>query len=92
MARLVKTFSVNDETDRDIIEKLESVPNISDYIKALISEDIKENGSIFTKVQKEEIKKLILKILNDENFIINKDKNNAIDQDQIDAIDDLFKA
>ncbi|BDU83930.1 TPA: CopG family transcriptional regulator [Clostridium perfringens] len=88
MARVVKTVSLNDETDKALIDKLESVPNISDYIKTLIAEDIKENNSIFTKVQKEEIKKIILKVLNDENFV--KETNKEVDKEQLDAIDDLF--
>lgn len=88
MARVVKTVSLNDETDKVLIDKLESVPNISDYIKTLIAEDIKENNSIFTKVQKEEIKKIIFKVLNDENFV--KKNNKQVDKEQLDAIDDLF--
>ncbi|HAT4309027.1 Uncharacterised protein [Clostridium perfringens] len=88
MARVVKTVSLNDETDKALIDKLESVPNISDYIKTLIAEDIKENNSIFTKAQKEEIKKIILKVLNDENFV--KETNKEVDKEQLDAIDDLF--
>lgn len=88
MARVVKTVSLNDETDKALIDKLESVPNISDYIKTLIAEDIKENNSIFTKAQKEEIKKIILKVLNDENFV--KKTNKEVDKEQLDAIDDLF--
>lgn len=89
MARVVKTVSLNDETDKDLIAKLESVPNISDYIKSLIAADIREN-SLFTKDQKEEIKRLILKVLNDENFI--KDNSVKADKDQLDAIDELFNA
>ncbi|XZH43594.1 CopG family transcriptional regulator (plasmid) [Clostridium perfringens] len=88
MARVVKTVSLNDETDKALIDKLESVPNISDYIKTLIAEDIKENNSIFTKSQKEEIKKIILKVLNDENFV--KETNKEVDKEQLNAIDDLF--
>lgn len=89
MARVVKTVSLNDETDKDLINKLESVSNISDYIKSLIAADIREN-SLFTKEQKDEIKKLILKVLNDENFI--KDNSVKADKDQLDAIDELFNA
>ncbi|EHP45038.1 TPA: CopG family transcriptional regulator [Clostridium perfringens] len=89
MARVVKTVSLNDETDKDLIAKLESVPNISDYIKGLIAADIREN-SLFTKDQKAEIKRLILKVLNDENFI--KDNSVKADKDQLDAIDELFNA
>lgn len=88
MARVVTTVSLNEETDKALIDKLESVPNKSDYIKALISKDLKENDSIFTKVQKEEIKKIILKVLNDENFL-NK-TNKEVDEKQLNAIDDLF--
>lgn len=34
---------VNRETEKDIVEKLESVDNIQGYIKGLIREDISEN-------------------------------------------------
>lgn len=88
MARVVTTVSLNEETDKALIDKLESVPNKSDYIKALISKDLKENDSIFTKVQKEEIKKYILEILDSENFTRKTDKE--VNKEQIDAIDDLL--
>lgn len=89
MARVTKTVSLNDETDKALLDKLESVPNISEYIKKLIAEDIKENNSNFTKVQKEEIEKIILSVLSDKNFTGKTDKE--VDKEQIDAIDDLFK-
>lgn len=90
MARVVTTVSLNEETDKALIDKLESVPNKSDYIKALIAEDIKESNSIFTKVQKEEIKKIIFKVLNDENFV--KKTNKEVDKEQIEAIENLFNS
>lgn len=87
MARVTKTVSLNDETDKALLDKLESVPNISEYIKKLIAEDIEENNSSFTKSQKEEIEKIILKVLNNENFSRKTDKE--VDEEQIDAIDNL---
>lgn len=87
MARVTKTVSLNDETDKALLDKLESVPNISEYIKKLIAEDIEENNSSFTKVQKEEIKKIILSVLSDENF--SRKINKEVDEEQIDAIDNL---
>lgn len=87
MARVTKTVSLNDETDKALLDKLESVPNISEYIKKLIAEDIKENNSNFTKVQKEEIEKIILSVLSDKNFTGKTDKE--VDKEQIDAIDNL---
>lgn len=87
MARVTKTVSLNDETDKALLDKLESVPNISEYIKKLIAEDIEENNSSFTKSQKEEIEKIILKVLNNENFSRKTDKE--VDKEQIDAIDNL---
>lgn len=90
MARVAKSVSINTETDRDILDKIESISNFSDYVKELIREDIRENSTSFTKKQKEDIKKIILKVLNDENFIINKEKNKEVDKAQLDAIDDLL--
>ena len=91
MARVAKSVSINTETDKDILEKIESISNFSDYVKELIREDIKDNSTSFTKKQKEDIKKLIIKVLNDENFVVNKSKDKKVDQDQLDAIDNLFK-
>lgn len=89
MARIGKSVSLNSDTDRDILARIESVPNFSDYVKELIREDIKDNSTSFTKQQKEDIKNLILTILNDEDIIVNLDKKN-IDKAQLNAIDDLF--
>lgn len=91
MARVAKSVSINTETDKDILDKIENIPNFSDYVKELIREDIKDNSTSFTKKQKEDIKKLIIKVLNDENFIVNKSKDKKVDKDQLDAIDNLFK-
>ena len=38
-----KIFEFNKNTDADILEKLESVPNVQGYVKKLIRDDIK-NG------------------------------------------------
>lgn len=92
MARVAKSVSINTETDRDILDKIESISNFSDYVKELIREDIRDNSTSFTKKQKEDIKNIILKVLNDENFIIQKDNKfkPKADKKQIDAIDNLL--
>lgn len=86
--RKVKSFSLNSDEDKDIIKKLESVANISDYIKNLIREDIKNGGSL-SKEQIEEVKKIVMQILKDKSIEI---KEENFDIDAIDALcqfDDL---
>ena len=56
--RKVRSFSLNTEEDKDILERLEELPNISDYIKRLIREDIssspeKMNLGLSMKVEQE---------------------------------------
>lgn len=92
MARIAKSISINTDTDKDILEKLETVSNVSDYIKELIREDIKANSVSFTKKQKDEIEKMILKILNDNNFVKGEENNKSktLSKEQSKALDDLL--
>ena len=60
--RKVKSFSLNTDEDKDIIEKLGAVNNVSDYIKILIRNDI-SNSSLFTSDQKEEIARITIETL-----------------------------
>lgn len=60
--RKVKSFSLNTDEDKDIIEKLGTVNNVSDYIKILIRNDI-SNSSLFTSEQKEEIARITIEAL-----------------------------
>lgn len=60
--RKVKSFSLNADEDKDIIEKLGTVNNVSDYIKILIRNDI-SNSSLFTSDQKEEIARITIETL-----------------------------
>lgn len=66
MARVTKSFSLDDKLDKNIIEKLDSVPNRSDYIKHLIAEDLKSKKDVFSLKEKNAIKKIVLDIL--ENY------------------------
>lgn len=66
MARVTKSFSLDDKLDKDIIKKLDEVPNRSDYIKNLIAEDLKTKKDVFSAKEKNAIKKIVLGIL--ENY------------------------
>lgn len=85
--RKVRSFSLNTEEDKDILERLEELPNISDYIKRLIREDI-SNGSSLTSAQKEEVKRIVMEILKDKCIEIKEeDIESKFDEDAIDALD-----
>lgn len=85
--RKVRSFSLNTEEDKDILERLEELPNISDYIKRLIREDI-SNGSSLTSAQKEEVKRIVMEILKDKCIEIKEeDIESKFDEDAVDALD-----
>lgn len=83
--RKVRSFSLNTEEDKDILAKLEEVPNISDYIKKLIRDDIL-NGTSLTVAQKEEVKRIVMEILKDKAIEIKEDINENFDPDVVDAL------
>ena len=84
--RKVRSFSLNTEEDKDILEKLEEVPNISDYIKKLIRDDI-SNGSSLTVIQREEVKRIVMEILKDKAIEIKEeDIDEKFDADAVDAL------
>lgn len=84
--RKVRSFSLNTEEDKDILEKLEEVPNISDYIKKLIRDDI-SNGSSLTVIQREEVKRIVMEILKDKAIEIKEeDIDEKFDPDAVDAL------
>lgn len=85
--RKVRSFSLNTEEDKDILDKLEEVPNISDYIKKLIRDDI-SNGTSLTTAQREEVKRIVMEILKDKSIEIKEeDIDEKFDEDAIDALD-----
>lgn len=85
--RKVRSFSLNTEEDKDILERLEELPNISDYIKRLIREDI-SNGTSLTATQREEVKRIVMEILKDKCIEIKEeDIESKFDEDAIDALD-----
>lgn len=85
--RKVRSFSLNTEEDKDILEKLDEVPNISDYIKKLIRYDI-SNGSGLTVIQREEVKRIVVEILKDKAIEIKEeDIDEKFDPEVIYALD-----
>lgn len=84
--RKVKSFSLNTDEDNDILDKLNEVTNISDYIKKLIREDI-SNGSTLTTAQREEVKRIVMEILKDKSIDIKEeDIDDKFDNDAVDAL------
>ncbi len=85
--RKVRSFSLNIEEDKDILDKLEEVNNISEYIKKLIRQDI-SNGTSLTATQREEVKRIVMEILKDKSIEIKEeDVNKKFDLDVIEALD-----
>ena len=85
--RKVRSFSLNTEEDKDILDKLEEVNNISEYIKNLIRSDI-SNGTNLTKTQREEVKRIVMEILKDKAIEIKEeDIEEKYDPDVVDALD-----
>lgn len=76
MARIGKTFSFDDELDKEILDKLDSVRNKSDYVKSLILKDLKENKAVFTDAEKASIKKIVMDIL--ENYDLQNKKTSEV--------------
>lgn len=90
VSRKVRSFSLNEEDDKDILDKLSNVPNISDYIKKLIREDI-DKRSALTDAQRKEIEDIVMNIIKDK-ALVSKEEELAFDEDAIDALsqfDDL---
>lgn len=84
--RVIKSLSLNTVEDLDIIDKLESVGNISEYIKRLIREELK-NNSAFTTNQISEIKNIIQDMIKDKSIKIDDENDIEVDPELLDALD-----
>lgn len=82
MARITKSFSLDDKLDEAIIKKLDVVPNRSDYIKKLIEEDLKNKKDVFTIKEKNAIKKIVLGILENYDLQDKVTKEVIVDKDE----------
>lgn len=82
MARVTKSFSLDDKLDKDIIKKLDEVPNRSDYIKNLIAEDLKTKKDVFSTKEKNAIKKIVLGILENYDLQDKVTKEVIVDKDE----------
>lgn len=90
MARVIRPISIDDELEKDILDKLDSVSNRSAYIKELVKADLNRKKEEFTEDQKEAIKEIVYKILS--NYDVNLDKETfKADKELISGIDELMK-
>lgn len=83
--RKVKSFSVDDVEDIDILDKLESCSNVSEYIKKLIRDDLNKNHDEFTSSQIEAIKKIVSKMIKGK-VIDDSEEKNEMDKEVNDII------
>lgn len=82
MARVTKSFSLDDKLDEAVITKLDEVPNRSDYIKELIKADLKSKKDVFTIKEKNAIKKIVLGILENYDLQDKVTKEVIVDKDE----------
>ena len=88
MARVVRSFSLDSEKNKDIIEKLDAIPNRSNYIISLIKRDLEDKNIIFSEEQKLAIKDIVYQILNE--YKIDNNSVNKLDKATEDAINNLL--
>ena len=87
MARVVRSFSLDSEKNKDIIEKLDAIPNRSNYIISLIKRDLENTNGLFSEEQKLAIKDIVYQILNE--YKIDNNSINKLDKETEDAINNL---
>ena len=81
MARVTRSLSLDDTLDKDILEILDNQPNRSDYVKELVRADIekgKQSDSL-TEKQKEEVKRIVIEILRNNDIDLEQFKKEPID-------------
>ncbi|MFR2529793.1 MAG: hypothetical protein ACLS9F_19305 [Clostridium paraputrificum] len=88
MARVVRSFSLDSEKNKDIIEKLDAIPNRSNYIISLIKRDLENTNGLFSEEQKLAIKDIVYQILNE--YKIDNNSINKLDKETEDAINNLL--
>ena len=81
MARVTRSLSLDDTLDKDILEILDNQPNRSDYVKELVRADIekKKNSDSLTEKQKEEVKRIVIEILRNNDIDLEQFKKEPID-------------
>lgn len=89
MSRVGRSFSLDDEKDKEILKYYDKISNKSEYIKNLILSDMKTKSS-FTKEQKDEIRELFSALIKEyaHNNELSLDKvKEEFDLDAIEALD-----
>lgn len=82
MSREIINISVNKKTEKDILEKLNTVNNKSDYIKSLIRNDIYRDNKLYDTLDR-----LVYLIENEKSF----SKNNYDDSNEQDKVSSIQK-
>lgn len=88
MSRVGRSFSLDDEKDKEILKYYDKISNKSEYIKNLILSDMKTKSS-FTKEQKNEIRELFSDLIKEyaHNNELSLDKvKEDFDLDAIEAL------
>lgn len=86
--RKVKSFSVDDVEDEDILKKLDSCSNVSDYIKRLIREDLEKKDVAFSNEQIEVIKDIVNKIIKGKQIVVAEEEKDEMDE----AVNDILNS
>ena len=84
--RKVYSISMNTDTDQEVMDYLDKVPNKSQYIKELVKKDM--NNEPFTKEQLEYIRKMIDAQLKGHTVVMSGDEEQK--KETAKAIDDLL--
>ena len=81
MARVTRSLSLDDTLDKDILEILDNQPNRSDYVKELVRADIekRKQSDSLTEKQKEEVKRIVIEILRNNDIDLEQFKKEPID-------------
>ena len=89
MARVTRSLSLDDKLDKDILEILDNQPNRSDYVKELVRADIekKKNSDSLTEKQKEEVKRIVIEILRNNDIDLEEFKKEPIEPELQEGLD-----
>lgn len=83
--RKTKSFSYDEQNDKEVIKHLDKMSNASAYIVNLIRADMNKKSS-FTDDQKREIFKIIQQYISENEIVVTKSKD-EVDSEVLNALD-----